>query len=390
MAGEQILNGRDYVLEIDIDTPIDADKGLAYRPIVCEVSSSFGISTTDIAISNSCTGRWSSRIPNKSEFSFSGEWQAINPLTGDPDAHSLNMVAFLAGSRRMFWARRKLKTGALGTEVYREGVVWINRFEDVAAAEEPFVFSADFIGLGAPNIDAGYDVIGLLADSRRAPVVTGSDEFIVVKAGAGTSGQLVEPTIGLALGDSVVAAGNGKGMGIFEKVLTQAEQDAGYELRSLATPGDLIADQMDAWNMISDKSVYDYVIIMVGLNDIWTGGASATAKIAEYQALINRIKDTGRPGVDIIVATMTPANAKWVAEGHPEWQSTWQAMNAGTMTEILGVVGRVDSHTAKMADGSGNLLPQYNSGDGIHINDAGATVVAEEWRKELIRLKLIL
>lgn len=183
MAGEQVLNGRDYILEIDVDTPVDASRGQSYKPLVCEVASTFSINTSDIAISNSCTGAWESRIPNKSGFTFSGQWQAINPMSGDPDAYSMGKIVQLAHSRTLFWARRKLKTGAIGAEVYREGVVWINRYEDEASTEEPFVFSADFVGVGEPVIYAGYDRVTVLAvnTDEGEQILRVGDKLITVK-----------------------------------------------------------------------------------------------------------------------------------------------------------------------------------------------------------------
>lgn len=182
MAQESgILNGRDYLVEIDITTPTDAEMGLAYKPLVCEVSSVFNISTGGIEISNGCEGPWATQIPSKSSYSFSGEWQAIDPRTGNPDALSLSQIVDLAFNRTIFWMRRKLKDDALGVEIYREGLVWISNYEEVASVEDPYSFTADFVGVGTPKIFAGYSFIGLLHDSQDAPIKIGNS-FIKVKA----------------------------------------------------------------------------------------------------------------------------------------------------------------------------------------------------------------
>lgn len=379
MAGEQVLNGRDYILEIDVDTPIDAENGLAYRPLVCEVVTTFGINTSDIAISNSCTGAWESRIPNKSGFTFSGEWQAINPTTGDPDAYTMAMITWLAATRKMFWARRKLKSGAMGVEVYREGVVWINRYEDVAGAEEPFMFSADFVGVGAPTIDAGYDIIGLLADYKSSPIVTGSDEFIAVKAGSGLGGAPVpeEPTRGLVIGGTPAT-------GLEQKVLTDTERTRGFVLNSIAMADDTIAEQKTLWDSISDKSQYDYILVHLGLHDL--GSANA---VSQYQAFISHLKDTGKPGVDIIISALTPARQWFVDQGNPTWQTSWQSFNQAISNTIEGAVGRVTSHVARMSDGNSNLLSIYDAGDHVNLDPSGKNILAGAWRDELIRLNLI-
>lgn len=181
MASEDILYGKDYLMEIDTDTPITAERGLAYRAIVCEVSSNFNIQTEEIEISNGCDIGWSASVPKLSGFSFSGEWQAINPLTAEPDVASMNEVIGLAASRQQFWARRKLVDGNTGVEVYREGRVWISRYEDTATSEDPFTFTADFVGVGKPITSAGYTYIGVLHDSQDN-LITKDDNLIIVKA----------------------------------------------------------------------------------------------------------------------------------------------------------------------------------------------------------------
>lgn len=154
MAGEITLSGKDYVLQIDTVTAITAARGAAYEPILCEVSSEFNIETDEQTVSNKCNGGWSSSNPNTSSFSFSGEFQAIDPATGDPSAVSMNQIAQLAASRTKFWLKRSLKDPATGVEVVREGVVWINSYSDTASTDEPFTFTAEFTGVGEPILVA--------------------------------------------------------------------------------------------------------------------------------------------------------------------------------------------------------------------------------------------
>lgn len=154
MAGEIVLSGRDYILQIDTETPIGAARGAAYQPILCEVSSDFNIETDEQTVTNKCNGGWGSSNPNNSTFSFSGEFQAIDPATGDPSAASMNEIAMLAASRQKFWLKRSLKDASTGVEVVREGLVWISSYSDSAAAEEPFTFTADFTGVGEPILTA--------------------------------------------------------------------------------------------------------------------------------------------------------------------------------------------------------------------------------------------
>lgn len=152
------LKGRDYVMEIDTVTAATADRGsdANYNPILCEVSSDFSIETDETTpVSNKCVaqGGWSNNDPNLSSWSFSGEWQAIDPATGDPSAASMDEIAALAASKQKFWARRVL-AGSTGVEVVREGLVWISSYNDTANTDDPFTFTATFTGVGEPLLAA--------------------------------------------------------------------------------------------------------------------------------------------------------------------------------------------------------------------------------------------
>lgn len=154
MAGEITLNGKDYVLSIDSTTAVTAARGAAYKPILCEVSSDFSIETDEQSVSNKCNGGWASSNPNTSSFSFSGEFQAIDPATGDPSALSMQQIAQLAATRQKFWLKRSIKDGVTGVSVHREGVVWISSYSDSSSAEDPFTFTVEFTGVGQPILTA--------------------------------------------------------------------------------------------------------------------------------------------------------------------------------------------------------------------------------------------
>lgn len=154
MAGEITLSGKDYIMEVDVVTAITAARGAVYNPILCEVSSDFNIETDEQTVTNKCNGGWNSPNPNRSSFSFSGEFQAIDPDSGDPSAVSMNQIANLAATRQRFWLRRSLMDPATGVQIVREGVVWINSYTDTASTEDPFTFTADFTGVGEPLLTA--------------------------------------------------------------------------------------------------------------------------------------------------------------------------------------------------------------------------------------------
>lgn len=153
-----VLNGKDYILEIDDTTAITAARGsnANYKPIMCEVSSTFGITTDEQSVSNKCGGGWANSNPGDSSFTFSGEFHAIDPTTADSSAQSLAEIANLAVTKKKFWLRRtKSGDAAAGIPtIVREGVVYISNYSEETGTEDPFSFTADFTGVGVPLITA--------------------------------------------------------------------------------------------------------------------------------------------------------------------------------------------------------------------------------------------
>ena len=152
------LKGRDYVMEIDTESSITGTRGADanYKAILCEVSSDFNIETDETTpVSNKCTaqGGWANNEPNLSSWSFSGEWQAIDPGDATPSPVSMDEIAALAASKQKFWARRVL-AGETGVTVVREGLVWISSYNDTASTDDPFTFTATFTGVNAPLLAA--------------------------------------------------------------------------------------------------------------------------------------------------------------------------------------------------------------------------------------------
>lgn len=153
MAGESLLNGKDYVLQIDTVTPVTADSGTPanYRTVACEVSHDFNIEKTTNQVSNKCGGGWNRSTFGNKNWGFSGEWQAVDPATGDPSAATLNEMASLAASDTEFWMRRGLFDPLSGKFLpVREGVVKYTNHAETSGTEDPFTFTGEFEGQGEP------------------------------------------------------------------------------------------------------------------------------------------------------------------------------------------------------------------------------------------------
>lgn len=193
-------------------------------------------------------------------------------------------------------------------------------------------------------------------------------------------GNLAIPNVstGLAIGDSTIAPGNGKAYGIADIFFTTEEKAAGNICHSQAVPGDTIAGQRAIWNANNNKTQYDWVVVQIGLNDMDTTDINGT--IGAYQDFINSIRSGGKAELIIVASCMLPCKQRWTDLGWANGQSNWIALNNAIMSTITNVDKRLDSHVAVLGDGNGNLKSEYDSGDHIHENDAGAVVIKDAWR----------
>lgn len=165
---------------------------------------------------------------------------------------------------------------------------------------------------------------------------------------------------------------------------------------NFAVPGQTIAQQQARWNALTDYTPYRAVIVQVGLNDMNPAESAATA-LARLQSCINDVNSRKPAGCPTIISKMTPAKARWLAlyggTNGPIAQQKWLDMNdaiAGNGgNAITGVDARITSHVPLLDDGSGNLAAAYDTGDGIHENNAGRQIVATAWQTTLQSLGVI-
>lgn len=196
-------------------------------------------------------------------------------------------------------------------------------------------------------------------------------------------------TRGVAIGDSTVDAYLGQNS-VPSYVYTAPELSAGNEILNISEPAETIDQQLARWNAIADPTIYTWVICQIGLNDVSPTTPVATI-MADYQNMIDQIR-ADAPDIFIIVATMTPAKSRWpdVFPGQEvAAQTCWEDMNDAMMgigpNAVTGVDYRFDGHTEALSDEDGNLDAAYDTGDGIHENNAGRQIIGEtHWRGALI------
>lgn len=135
-----------------------------------------------------------------------------------------------------------------------------------------------------------------------------------------------------------------------------------------------------------------HVVVQLGLNDIGLPGMfglpalPATEVIAGLTSLAERAR---RGGLTVLAATLTPfGGAEALSQGFytREGEETRQHVNrwirAGQGTVFDGIADFAHALAAPAAPAA--LLPEYDSGDHLHPNDAGAEVMARTVHRALL------
>jgi lysophospholipase L1-like esterase len=126
-----------------------------------------------------------------------------------------------------------------------------------------------------------------------------------------------------------------------------------------------------------------HLVLELGLNDIGMPGMFGlpAVPVAELAAGLTSITERAkRHGLTTIIATLTPfGGAATINPGFdtPENEDKRQQLNQWIRASPeLGTVADLDRELHDPA-APANLLSSYDSGDHVHLNDAGAKVVAD-------------
>lgn len=230
----------------------------------------------------------------------------------------------------------------------------------------------DIRGNPTPIVGGYYDTVskfygmvivdGVLSDELITSTTSAlSDEFNI---GIGD-------TVGFFLGDSTMAAFSGS-------YPTTDYIDSVSKKLALAVPNETTVQQMNRFIADVRNQDADYIVMQLGLNDLNPAESAATA-IARLQDLVDNARSYSSVATKIFISQMTPCRSRLISVYGPvdgvtaynKWVSMNEAIAGNGGTPITGVDGRITSHATSMNDGSGNLLGTYDSGDGIHPNNAG-------------------
>ncbi|MEV1022075.1 SGNH/GDSL hydrolase family protein [Streptomyces sp. NPDC050264] len=132
------------------------------------------------------------------------------------------------------------------------------------------------------------------------------------------------------------------------------------------------------------------VVVLLGVNDLGHPGTTAPASeevsapelIAGYRELIRRAHDRG---LQILGATILPFEGDTLGFHTPAREAVRQAVNRWTRTS--GAYDGVVDFDAALRDPAhpGRLLAAYDSGDGLHPNDAGMAAMAGAFPLRLLK-----
>lgn len=200
-------------------------------------------------------------------------------------------------------------------------------------------------------------------------LLAGAEQWV-----SGRSGFNAIGTRAIMLGDSTIAAYLGT-TAVLDYVGTSLTKT------SLADEGDTINEQRLVFAASAFRDDARWVCFQIGLNDLDPAEAASVA-IARMQTLVDTVRICTRPRTLKVMSLMDPCRARMIAlygpvNGEIAYQK-WTTMNEAYAglgpTPVTGVDVRVTAHVPLMSDGSGNLLPIYDTGDGIHPNNAGRAV----------------
>lgn len=194
-------------------------------------------------------------------------------------------------------------------------------------------------------------------------------------------GQPTMPSTRLiAVGDSTIAA--------FDGNMDVPAFIRGAEGWQIAVPAETIAQQRTRWNAIADSTAYasDAVVVQIGLNDLDPAESAATA-LARLQLLIDDINADKLGDMQVLISQMLPCRARLITLyggtngpiAYQKWLDMNDAIAGNGGNAITGVDGRITAHVALLNDGAGNLAAAYDTGDGIHENNAGRRIIAQAW-----------
>ncbi len=189
-------------------------------------------------------------------------------------------------------------------------------------------------------------------------------------------------------GDSITQAAVQKGrfIDLMQTNLQKNGQDQNYELHGAGISGNKIYDlYLRIENDVLNKKP-DLVVIWVGVNDVWHKSSSGTGTDFDkfgkfYDAVVKKIQ---QQGAKIIIVTPAAIGEKHdysnTQDGDLNSYSNWLRQYASTNNITLLDLRKI-FHDYSLANNPNNLAKGILTTDGVHLNEKGDALVAEEMWK---------
>lgn len=175
------LNGTDYLLFIDVVTPLTNARGTFanYRPIACGTGQGFNMEVEGITLRNKCDNGFDNSVSGYLSWGMDLDGFSIGLKNSEKILKAnFNEIAELAKSKRIFW----LKWEDTNTSVTREGKVRISSYRETANLETPYSFTVNFVGIGEPLLSENiYKTVLATKPSGNTLLTTGNNQLIQTK-----------------------------------------------------------------------------------------------------------------------------------------------------------------------------------------------------------------
>ena len=189
-------------------------------------------------------------------------------------------------------------------------------------------------------------------------------------------------------GDSITEAGAKPGgyIKMMEQMLANAGKAQKYELVGAGIGGNKVYDlYLRMENDVLAKNP-DIVVIYIGVNDVWHKASSGTGTDFDkfgkfYDAVIKKIQNQG---AKVILVTPAAIGEKHdysnTQDGDLNSYSNWIRQYAATNTIALVDLRKI-FHDYSLANNPNNVAKGILTTDGVHLNEKGDALVAEElWK----------
>lgn len=176
-----LLNGSNFLIWIDSDTPTTADRPLNLRPFVCGTSNGFNAQAESISLRNKEDGGFDNSESGYISWGFDLDGYAVGIKMADRTAKAnFEELADIFFRKRAIWVCQQ----DIALSVVRFGVCRIGDWKETANQNTPYSFSCQFVGKGKPTLESNIFRILLATETTGETILNdGNNNLIDTKNG---------------------------------------------------------------------------------------------------------------------------------------------------------------------------------------------------------------